>query len=262
MSAEKPNVLLICTDHWSGLLTRGAGHPVLMTPTIDQLGRSGTTFTNAYSACPSCIPARRSLMTGMSPRANGLREYQEGAEFPEVQTLAQCFRDAGYQAYAVGKVHVSPQRHRIGFDDVLLDEQGRHQFREVPEGDADDYELFLAEQGYGGQEYASGMAHNEFLTRTWHLSEYCHPINWTAREMCRAIRRRDPRKPGFWYLSFCAPHPPIYAAAGLHGSVPRCVVGPIGQRQLVGGLCPLALSHQDAEQSRKCVSNAGECPRS
>ena len=209
MSAEKPNVLLICTDHWSGLLTRGAGHPVLMTPTIDQLGRSGTTFTNAYSACPSCIPARRSLMTGMSPRANGLREYQEGAEFPEVQTLAQCFRDAGYQAYAVGKVHVSPQRHRIGFDDVLLDEQGRHQFREVPEGDADDYELFLAEQGYGGQEYASGMAHNEFLTRTWHLSEYCHPINWTAREMCRAIRRRDPRKPGFWYLSFCAPHPPI-----------------------------------------------------
>ena len=209
MSAGKPNVLLICTDHWSGLLTHAAGHPVVMTPTIDQLGRCGTTFTNAYSACPSCIPARRSLMTGMSPRANGLRQYREGVEFPEVQTMAQCFRDAGYQAYGVGKLHVSPQRNRIGFDDVLVEDQGRHQFHEVPDGDADDYELFLAEQGYGGQEYAGGMAHNEFVTRTWHLPEHCHPVNWAAREMCKTIRRRDPRKPGFWYLSFSAPHPPM-----------------------------------------------------
>ncbi|NKB69787.1 MAG: sulfatase-like hydrolase/transferase [Candidatus Latescibacteria bacterium] len=209
MASDRPNVLLICTDHWSGLLTRGAGHPVVMTPTIDQLAQAGATFSQAYSACPSCIPARRSLMTGMSPRANGLRKYQEGVEFPAVQTMAQCFRDAGYQAYGVGKLHVSPQRNRIGFDDVLVEDQGRHQFREVPDGDADDYELFLAEQGYGGQEYAAGMAHNEFITRAWHLPEYCHPINWAAREMCKTIRRRDPDKPGFWYLSFSAPHPPM-----------------------------------------------------
>ena len=41
-------------------------------------------------------------------------------------TLPQTFRDAGYQAYAVGKLHVYPQRNRIGFDDVLLNEEGRH----------------------------------------------------------------------------------------------------------------------------------------
>ena len=78
-NGDKPNVLLICTDHWSGLLTGSAGHPVVMTPTIDQLARAGTTYRNAYSACPSCIPARRSMFTGMSPRANGLRHYLEGA---------------------------------------------------------------------------------------------------------------------------------------------------------------------------------------
>lgn len=205
----RPNVLLICTDHWSGLLTHAAGHPVVMTPTIDHLARCGVTYTQAYSACPSCIPARRSLMTGLSPRANGLRYYREGAGFPGGPTLAQCFRDAGYQAYAVGKLHVSPQRDRIGFDDVLLEEQGRHLSRDIPDGVADDYELFLAEQGYGGQEYAGGMTQNEFITRPWHLPEHCHPTNWAVREMCRAIRRRDPRKPGFWYLSFSAPHPPI-----------------------------------------------------
>ena len=207
-TTDRPNVLLICTDHWSGLLTGSAGHPVVMTPTIDQLARIGTSFTNAYSACPSCIPARRSMFTGMSPRANGLRQYREGVDFPKETTLAQCFRDAGYQAFGVGKLHVSPQRNRVGFDDVLLDDQGRHQFKDIPDGDADDYELFLADQGYGGQEYAGGMAHNDFITRPWHLPEHCHPINWSAREMCRMIRRRDPTKPGFWYLSFCAPHPP------------------------------------------------------
>lgn len=207
--AKQPNVLMICTDHWSGLLLGAAGHPVVMTPTLDQLARCGTRFTNAYSACPSCIPARYSLMTGMSPRATGLRTYRAGHPFPEVPTLAQCFRDAGYQAYAVGKMHVEPQRNRVGFDDVILEEQGRHQQRYVPDGVADDYELFLAEQGFPGLEYASGMTQNEFITRTWHLPEYCHPVNWAVREMCKMIRRRDPRKPGFWYLSFSAPHPPL-----------------------------------------------------
>ena len=27
--------------------------------------------------------------------------------------------------------------------------------------------------------------------------------------MCRAIRRRDPTRPGFWYLSYTHPHPPL-----------------------------------------------------
>ncbi len=202
---SRPNVLLICTDHWGGPLTGSVPHPVLITPTINQLRRNGVTFTNAYSACPSCIPARRTLMTGMTARSHGDRSFQERAPFPQVSTLPQCFRDEGYQAFAVGKLHVYPQRNRIGFDDVLLEEQGRRHL----EGRADDYELFLSEQGYPGMEYAGGMAHNDFLSRPWHLPEYCHPINWAAREMCRTIHRRDPRKPGFWYLSFSAPHPPM-----------------------------------------------------
>lgn len=148
-------------------------------------------------------------MTGTSPRKHGLRHFQEEIPFPDFPTMAQCFRDAGYQAYAVGKMHVSPQRNRIGFDDILLEEQGRHQFHDIPDGSADDYELYLQEQGYAGLEYAGGMTQNEFVTRTWHLPEHCHPVNWATREMCKAIRRRDPRKPGFWYLSFSAPHPPL-----------------------------------------------------
>jgi arylsulfatase len=148
-------------------------------------------------------------MTGMSPQAHGLRTYREGELLPDVPTLAQCFRNEGYQAYAVGKLHVSPQRSRIGFDDVLLEEQGRHQFHDIPDGTADDYELYLADEGYGGKEYAGGMTQNEWVTRSWHLPEECHPVTWATREMCRYIRRRDPSRPSFWYLSYSAPHPPL-----------------------------------------------------
>ena len=207
--STQPNVLLICTDHWGEMFTRPGGHPVVMTPTLDQLARSGVRFTRAYSACPSCIPARKSLTLGLTARAHGDRVYTDGVEWPQHPTLARCFRDAGYQAHAVGKLHVWPQRDRLGFDEVILEEQGRHQHRAIPDGVADDWELYLQDQGYAGQEYGGGMTQNDFVARSWHLPEHTHPINWAAREMCRAIRRRDPRKPGFWYLSFSAPHPPM-----------------------------------------------------
>lgn len=203
---DKPNVLLITADHWGGMLTRPGGHPVVMTPTVSQLARLGTWYDNTYSPAPSCIPARRSLMTGLSVRTHGDRTFNERAELPDVPTLAQTFRDAGYQATAVGKLHVYPQRDRIGFDEVILNEEGRHHL----EGNADDWEMYLADEGYSGQEYAAGHSNGDYNVTPWHLPDEAHPTNWTTREMCRTIRRRDPRKPAFWYMSHIAPHPPMW----------------------------------------------------
>ena len=202
--AERPNVLLICTDHWPASLLASAGHPAILTPTLDEIARSGVRFTNAYTECPVCIPARRTLMTGTSPRTHGDRVYKDRLLMPGVPTLAQTFRDAGYQAYAVGKMHVYPQRDRVGFDDVILGEEGRLQY-----GVLDDYELFLGDRGFAGQQFAHGMCNNDYVWRPWHLPEDCHITNWTTQQMARMIQRRDPRRPGFWYLSYCHPHPPL-----------------------------------------------------
>ena len=49
-------------------------------------------------------------MTGTPPRTHGDRVFKVQEPMPELPTLAQTFRDAGYQAYAVGKLHVYPQR--------------------------------------------------------------------------------------------------------------------------------------------------------
>lgn len=201
---NKPNVLLINTDHWSAPLMGCAGARGIMTPTLDQLAADGIRFTNILSDCPVCIPARRSLMTGMTPRSHGDRVYTDFLPLPPVKTLAQCFRDAGYQAFAVGKLHVYPQRDRIGFDDVILCEEARYYL-----GAVDDYQLWLADHGFLGQEYMHGMSNNEYYTRPWHLSEEAHNTNWTTNEMIRTIKRRDPHKPLMLYLSYIHPHPPL-----------------------------------------------------
>ena len=203
---DRPNVLLMCVDHWPGPLMGAAGHERILTPTLDRLADNGVLFTRAYTTTPTCIPARRAVMTGTTAQTHGDRVFNEHLRMsPDLPTLPQVFRESGYQCYAVGKLHVYPQRDRIGFDDVILCEEGRHHLG----GDPDDFELFLQREGYAGQELTHAMGNNEYFTRPWHLPEYCHPTNWTVREMCRMIQRRDPTRPAFWYCSFIAPHPPI-----------------------------------------------------
>lgn len=203
---RNPNVLLICVDHFPGLLLGAAGHSHIQTPTLDRLCENGIRFDQAYSATPTCIPARRALMTGTTSKTHGDRIFKEKEPMDHsLPTMAQTFRDAGYQAYAVGKLHVYPQRDRIGFDDVILNEEGRHHLG----GGKDDYELFLEREGYAGQEYTHGMGNNDYYVRPWHLPEAYHPTYWTTKEMCKTIQRKDPTKPSFWYCSYTAPHPPI-----------------------------------------------------
>ncbi|MAE66888.1 MAG: arylsulfatase [Phycisphaeraceae bacterium] len=202
---SRPNVLLICAEHWSGRFLGIEGHPCLQTPTLDRIARNGVRFINAYSATPTCIPARRSLMTGMNAQSHGDRIFKEHEPMPKAPTLAGAFADAGYLTSAIGKLHVYPQRDRIGFHAVRLHEEGRRHLGM----NGDDYEMFVADAGYAGQEYTHGMSANDYMSRAWHLPERLHPTNWTVETTCRAIRRRDPTRPSFWFMSFSAAHPPF-----------------------------------------------------
>jgi arylsulfatase A-like enzyme len=87
---------------------------------------------------------------------------------------------------------------------VILDEEGRTHF-----GVVDDYELFLGDQGYAGHQYDHGMGVNEYSWRPWHLPEHTHATVWATQQMVRTIKRRDPTRPAFWYLSYRHPHPPL-----------------------------------------------------
>ena len=202
----RTNVLMICADHWSGSLIGAEGNEHILTPTLDRLCDQGVRFSKAYTTTPTCIPARRALMTGTSARRHGDRTFQERLRMdPELPTLAAALGAAGYQTSAVGKLHVYPQRSRIGFDEVVLNEEGRHHLGMA----RDDYEIYLSDAGFHGEELTHAMGNNVYTVRPWHLPERHHQTYWTTREACRAIQRRDPDRPGFWYCSYAAPHPPI-----------------------------------------------------
>lgn len=201
---SRKNVLMICTDHWSGSLLGCEGRTDIMTPTLDYLAEQGVRFQNFYSECPVCIPARRTMMTGLSPKTHGDRVYSDKMEMPNVPTLAGTFCRNGYQTVAVGKLHVYPQRSRIGFEEVVLMEEGRYEL-----GAVDDYQIWLGEHGYLGQEFMHGMGNNTYYTRPWHLDERAHPTNWVTMEMMRQIKRKDPTRPFFFYASYQFPHPPL-----------------------------------------------------
>lgn len=207
---EKPNIVFITTDQMRDDFMGCSGNDIIQTVAMDHLARRGVRFTKAISSQPVCIPARASIMTGLEGHHLGITEYVEGFELPTNDTLPQLLRDGGYQTKSVGKMHVYPERCHYGFESMLICEEGRligqanNEFRGY-----DDYEIWLAEQGYAGQAFSHGMPNNGYSMTAWHLPDYLHPTEWIGTESCKAIKTRDWTRPLFLWASFTAPHPPF-----------------------------------------------------
>src|SRR5678816_1374757 len=100
-SQAKPDILLIMPDQFRGDCLSIVGHPSVHTPHLDALAREGALFRRAYTTCPSCIPARHSLLTGLFPATSGVVGY---AGRPiSVPTLPKLLADAGYVSILVGR---------------------------------------------------------------------------------------------------------------------------------------------------------------
>ncbi len=110
MSDSRPNILLIMTDQQRGdcIGLDPCSPSCLQTPNLDWIARTGTHFHRGYSECPSCIPARRCLMTGTAPAANGAVGFKSAQWHPS-HTLAGELSRAGYQTEMIGKTPPNPQ---------------------------------------------------------------------------------------------------------------------------------------------------------
>lgn len=202
---ERSNVVMICTDHlrWDWLGCNG--NVLVKTPQIDKLAAQGVNFQRAMSECPVCVPARRIMMTGLDSRGISMSENRDTQPFPEGPKLADLVTKSGFQTFASGKLHTWPQRNRIGFEDVQLNEEGRRQ------GDLvmDDYDRYLSDHGLGHTAYNHGLGNNQYGMRLSPLSTEHTTTAWTAGRAMEFLERRDPTRPFFLYVSFDKPHPPI-----------------------------------------------------
>ncbi|TWT91358.1 sulfatase [Neorhodopirellula pilleata] len=117
----KPNVLFIAVDDLA--CTLGCyDDPLAKTPCIDRLADRGVCFQRAYNQLPLCNPTRASIMTGLRPdtiKVYDLDRYFRD-ERPDVITLSQAFKQAGYFAARTGKIYhynVPASIGTDGFDD-------------------------------------------------------------------------------------------------------------------------------------------------
>ncbi|MBK8978437.1 MAG: sulfatase [Planctomycetes bacterium] len=103
---RRPNVLFIAVDDLRPELgCYGAKHAV--TPHLDELARSGVTFTRAYCQSAVCNPSRASLMTGLRPDTTGVLDLATDLRkvAPDVVTLPQHFRAQGWFTASIGKLY-------------------------------------------------------------------------------------------------------------------------------------------------------------
>jgi arylsulfatase len=202
LSTVQPNILLVVTDQQRGDCLGIEGHPVLQTPYLDQVGAEGIHFTRAYTECPVCIPARRSLMTGQRPASHGvLMNYDTRLDGP---TLPGELSKTGYQTHLAGKLHLWPYRKLYGFMSADWSDGPHH-----CDGD-DDYARFLRREGVTAPHaaMAGGQNINGWVSRPWHLDERLHFTNWCADEALEFLERRDHSMPFFLKVSFLHPHQP------------------------------------------------------
>lgn len=100
----RPNVLFIMADDLRAEL--GTVDYPARTPNLDRLAARGVTFQRAYCQQALCNPSRSSLLTGLRPDTLGL--WNNGTHFrelkPEVVTLPEAFKNAGYATRDVGKI--------------------------------------------------------------------------------------------------------------------------------------------------------------
>lgn len=204
---DRPNLLLITTDQQRGDCLGCDGHPAVETPYLDELASQGCRFRNAFSAVPSCIPARAAILTGMDQWNHG-RLAMTGFDFLGYPaTLPGELTRAGYQTRAVGKMHFEPQRAHYGFEHMVLDESSRRKGKFVS-----DYHQWLDATGEDRTGYRDhSIAWNSWVAKPTSLPEHLHPTAWTAAESVRFLKNRDETRPFFLWMSFARPHSPYDA---------------------------------------------------
>ena len=111
-AAEHPNVVVILADDM-GLDSVSAFNDKLgmKTPAVDRLAREGMSFTDAHSTSAVCSPTRYSVLTGRYNWRSRLKRGIVGKwERPLIEdrrlTLAEMFRESGYDTACIGKWHL------------------------------------------------------------------------------------------------------------------------------------------------------------
>ncbi len=207
--ADQPNVLILFTDQQRADTVSALGNPHMQTPTMDSLVGEGTSFTSAYDASPVCIASRCSMILSQWAHQT---DCTTNCPMPQERTsFMEIFQDAGWQTHGVGKMHFSPDSHKLwGYDSRDYSEEGG--WRED-----DDYCRFVHEQGYDHVfELFGPRSEYYYIPQVSQLPARLHNTTWVGDRSLEFLENRDPDRPFLLWSSFIKPHPPFESPTPWH----------------------------------------------
>lgn len=112
--ARQPDIIFFLSDDQRHDLMGCAGHPILKTPTMDQLAARGVRFENMFVTTPICAASRATLLTGLYERTHRFTFGTPplAARHCEV-SYPVLLRAAGYHTGFVGKLGVEIPRDQL-----------------------------------------------------------------------------------------------------------------------------------------------------
>ena len=212
--AKTPNILVIMTDQHRYDAVGALDGTICETPSIDSLAAHGAVFTQAYSVCALCTPARASMYTGLYPHRHGMIRNSEDryckTEFDDNDRLLSVdFGEAGYLCDFIGKWHCGIQKlpEDFGFGGMNVPGYGKCTLTE-------EYRRYLEDNGLRQGEVVldgGGWHGNIGLCGTLQGPEEASVPYFLAEETIRTIRKRgEDRKPFLLFANFWGPHAPYF----------------------------------------------------
>ncbi len=200
------NLLFILSDQHQAAAMGCAGHSLVRTPHLDRLAESGARFSNAYTNCAICVPARASLATGQYVHQIG--NWDNGFPYDgRPRSWMHRLKRAGHRIDSIGKLHFRSDADDNGFT------------REI--------EPLHVVEGIGDP--ASGIRDGSLIRNSRLGIETAGPGPSTyqaydIRNRDNAIRwlhaHAEDEKPWALFLSFVTPHPPFLAPEELYDLYP------------------------------------------
>lgn len=188
---KRPNVIMILVDDLGTLDLNCYGSNDLATPNLDALASRGVRFTQFYASAPVCSASRVGFLTGRFPVRAG--QPGNGPLKTEEVTIAELFRDSGYDTGHVGKWHLGKT------EGERPNGQGFRSSYGHMEGCIDNYAHFF---------YWAGPNRHDLWRdgqEIWEDGEFFPDL--MVRE-CKAFIDQPRENPFLLYWAFNAPHYP------------------------------------------------------
>ncbi len=238
---QSPNVLIIMADDLGFGDLSCYGSKAIHTPNIDRLAAGGMKFTDFYSSNAVCSPARYGLLTGRYPQRGGLQLPLWAEKQPLGRRLARSAgqlvgnlgltdigEDSISDGIAPGELTIAEALQQVGYKTGLMGKWHLGDFAHLPEY----HPLKHGFDEFYGVPYSNSMKPLPIYRGESKIQEDVSDDEQSkltrqiTEEAIGFIERSD-ENPYFLFLSYTAPHRPLFASkdfrnqskGGLYGDV-------------------------------------------